>query len=104
MDITNASADADRPDVPFPGRERFIAALDDAVAQGDEHQVTAALRNALCHAIRDSAIELPACVHEPLTTHYARRELYRSPRFGYSVVAMTWAPGQGTLVHDHDGL
>ena len=104
MDITNASASTDWPDVDFPGRERFIPVLDHAVAQKDEHAVTAALRNALCHAIRDRAIELPACVHEPVTTRYARRELYRSPEFGYSVVAMTWAPGQGTLVHDHDGL
>ena len=23
---------------------------------------------------------------------------------GYSLVAMTWGPGQGTPIHDHDGL
>ena len=53
---------------------------------------------------RDRQLELPACVFEPIQDHYARREIYRSARHGYSVVAMTWGPGQGTPVHDHSGL
>ncbi|TDK19961.1 cysteine dioxygenase [Luteimonas aestuarii] len=92
------------PDIAFPGRERFIAAVDAAVASGDEHAVTAALRNALCGLIRDPAVSLPDCVHDPIEDHYARREIYRSPEHGYSIVAMTWGPGQGTPVHDHSGL
>ena len=90
--------------VDFPGQAKFIAAVDAAVALGDKHAVTAALRNALCALIRDNEVELPCCVHEAIVDHYARRELYRSPRHGYSVVAMTWGPGQGTPVHDHSGL
>lgn len=104
MDITTASVPPACPDVDFPGHDRFIRALDDAVSRGDEHAVTAALRQVLCQAIRDPEVQLPACVHEPVEDRYARRELYRSERFGYSVVAMTWAPGQGTPVHDHCGL
>lgn len=92
------------PDIAFEGRDRFIAAIDAAVAQGDEHAVTAALRSTLCGLIRDPAVTLPACVHEPISDHYARREIYRSPELGYSIVAMTWGPGQGTPVHDHCGL
>jgi predicted metal-dependent enzyme (double-stranded beta helix superfamily) len=92
------------PDLDFPGHDKLVAAIDAAVAAGDEHAVTAALRNALCRMIRDRDVELPACVHEPIQDHYARRELYRSPEHGYSVVAMTWGPGQGTPVHDHSGL
>ncbi|ATD68009.1 MULTISPECIES: cysteine dioxygenase family protein [Luteimonas] len=92
------------PDVAFPGRERLVAAIDAALAAGDAHAVTATLRTAMCRLIRDPAVELPACVHAPVEGHYARRELYRSPAHGYSVVAMTWAPGQGTPIHDHDGL
>jgi predicted metal-dependent enzyme (double-stranded beta helix superfamily) len=90
--------------VDFPGCDKFIAAIDAAVSVGDEHAVTAALRNCLCSLIRDHEVQLPACVHEPIVDHYARRELYRSPRYGYSVVAMTWGPGQGTPLHDHSGL
>jgi predicted metal-dependent enzyme (double-stranded beta helix superfamily) len=92
------------PDLDFPGHDKLVAALDAAVSAGDQHAVTAALRSALCSMIRDRDVQLPECVYEPIDDHYARRELYRSPTHGYSVVAMTWGPGQGTPVHDHCGL
>jgi len=96
--------DALCPDVNFPGHDKLVQALDAAVGSGDQHAITAALRNTLCAMIRDHDVKLPDCVHEPIVDHYARRELYRSARHGYSVVAMTWGPGQGTPVHDHSGL
>lgn len=89
--------------VPFPGHARLIAQLDAATQAGDSHAVTAAVRQTLCQAIRDPDITLPDCVHSAFADHYARRELYRSPAHGYSVVAMTWGPGQATPIHDHDG-
>ena len=93
------------PGIPFEGRDRFIAAVDGAIrASQDEHAVTARLRTLLCGLIRDPEVQLPDCVHEPIVDHYARRELFRSPTRGYSVVAMTWGPGQGTPLHDHSGL
>lgn len=92
----------DGPD--FPGRAELIHALDEAVSGPDDEAVTQALRGTLCRAIRDRRVRLPDCVHQPVDGHYARRELYRSPTLGYSVVAMTWGPGQGTPVHDHSGL
>lgn len=90
--------------MPFRGRNRLIAALDAAVAASDTVTTVRALRSALCDAIRNDAIELPACVFEPCGDHYARRELYRSPERGYAVIAMTWGPSQGTPIHDHAGL
>lgn len=92
------------PDIPFQGRDLLVAAVDAALAAGDEHAVTAALREAMCKVIRDPGVRLPDCVHRPIADHYARRELYRSPVHGYSIVAMTWGPGQGTPLHDHCGL
>ncbi|MBS0194318.1 MAG: cysteine dioxygenase family protein [Proteobacteria bacterium] len=92
------------PAVDFHGRERLLSAIDAAVTCGGDQAVTTALRHALCALIRDPSVQLPACVHEPIADHYARRELYRSARHGYSVVAMTWGPHQGTPVHDHAGL
>ena len=92
------------PDIAFPGHDKLVSAIDTAVSSGDEHAITAALRNTLCRMIRDRDIQLPQCVFEPIEDHYARREIYRSPQHGYSVVAMTWGPGQGTPVHDHCGL
>jgi len=58
----------------------------------------------MCRLIRDRAVSLPDCVFEPVEGHYARREIYACPERGTSVVAMTWAPGQGTPIHDHCGL
>ena len=92
------------PDLAFPGRDKLIAAVDTAIAGRDEHAITAALRNSMCALIRDRDVQLPDCVFDPIEDHYARRELYRSAEHGYSVVAMTWAPGQGTPIHDHCGL
>lgn len=92
------------PDVFFRGHDKFIAAVDAAIALGDAYATTAALRDALCALIRDPEVKLPAFSYDPIADHYARRELYRSPKYGYSIIAMTWGPGQGTPVHDHDGL
>ena len=92
------------PFPPFHGRDRLIAAVDHAVQHEHAHQIAATLRSALREAIADSRIQLPACVHHPIEDHYARRELYRSPVHGYSIVAMSWGPGQGTPLHDHSGL
>ncbi|WP_313232067.1 cysteine dioxygenase family protein [Stenotrophomonas acidaminiphila] len=88
----------------FTGRERLVAAIDAAMGAADVGGTVARIEHALREAIADPAIVLPACVHEPITDHYARRELYRSARHGYSIIAMTWGPGQGTPLHDHDGL
>ena len=104
MNAQTATPSHECPDVDFPGRDKFVAAIDAAVNAGDEHAVTAALRNALCRMIKDRDVQLPSCVHDPIQDHYARRELYRSAQYGYSVVAMTWGPGQGTPLHDHSGL
>ena len=90
--------------VDFPGRDKFIARIDASVALGEPRSVTSALRQALSELIRDPEIELPPQVQAPIVEHYARRELYRSHEHGYSVVAMTWGPGQGTPLHDHSGL
>ena len=104
MDITRCHQAEVLPDLDFPGHDKLVAAIDDAVNAGDEHAVTSALRNTLCRMIRDRDVQLPECVFDAIDDHYARREIYRSPRLGYSVVAMTWGPGQGTPVHDHCGL
>jgi len=94
----------DAVSLDFPGRDRLIRALDAATGLGDEHAITEALRQAMCELIRTPDVRLPREVLEPIGAHYARRELYVSPEHGYSVVAMTWGPGQGTQIHDHSGL
>lgn len=88
----------------FPGARQLIDTVDTAVALPDTTAVTDSLRHALCKLIRDPEVRLPDCVFERVDNHYARRELYRSEQHGYSIVAMTWGPGQGTPIHDHAGM
>ena len=88
----------------FPGRSHLIDTINAAVSLGDDTAVVQALRSDLCRMMRERSVELPACVLEPVQGHYARREIYISPQHGYGVIAMTWGPGQGTPIHDHDGL
>jgi len=88
----------------FPGAQRLVESLDAAVRNDCPTAITDALRNALCRLIRDTDVRLPGCVYEAVDDHYARREIYRSEDLGYSVIAMTWGPGQGTSIHDHAGM
>ncbi len=90
--------------VDFPGAPRLVAALDAAVCCDCTNAITRQLCTALCKLIRDPEIRLPKCVFEAEPDRYARRELYRSEEHGYCVIAMTWGPGQGTAIHDHDGM
>jgi 3-mercaptopropionate dioxygenase len=88
----------------FPGARKFVATIDAAVAAPDVQTLTDELRGSLCRLIRDEEVRLPDCCYQAQPDHYARRELYRSDDLGYSVIAMTWGPGQGTLIHDHHGM
>lgn len=88
----------------FTGLKPFIEQLDRAVNQPNDEAVTEAVRQLLCRSIRQRDIELPEEVYQRDADSYARRLLYQSPEYGYSVVAMTWGPEQGTPVHDHSGM
>ena len=88
----------------FPGARKLVDAIDAAVASPDVPTLTDALRNTLCRLIRDTEVKLPECIYRAEADHYARREIYRSEKHGYSVIAMTWGPGQGTQIHDHSGM
>lgn len=62
------------------------------------------IKNSLCRLIRQRQIELPDDICAPVEGHYARRLLKRDDEAGYSIVAMTWGPGQRTAIHDHCGM
>ena len=46
-------------------------------------------------------LEVPAWLLETQSDEHARRELYRSREHGYEIIAITWAPGHASTVHDH---
>jgi predicted metal-dependent enzyme (double-stranded beta helix superfamily) len=101
MDTARQHATAATAVAPAPG---LVDELDAAIRGRTCEELTAALRKTLCRLMREQRLALPAEVFQPNPDHYARREIHRSAELGYTVIAMTWGPGQGTPVHDHSGL
>jgi predicted metal-dependent enzyme (double-stranded beta helix superfamily) len=92
------------PSVEFEGASRLIPLLDEAVRRADPRATTHAIKDLLCDIFRNRGMDLPESVCQPCAASYARRLLYKSADLGYTVVAMTWGPGQGTVIHDHAGM
>ena len=88
----------------FQGKDIMIGRINAAVTGECPTEITTCLRKALCDCISDEDIRLPQVVYEPIAGHYARRQLHHDQNVGYSVIAMTWGPGQGTPIHDHCGM
>lgn len=86
------------------GENNLIAMADRAVAQGDVEKIVDELRSGLCSLIRSGKVRLPREFRETCADHYARRLVHRDDQRGYTVVAMTWGPGQSTPLHDHGGM
>ena len=86
------------------GTQSLISLVDRAVASGDPEEMVNRLREGLGELIAAGEVDLPERVLECCSDHYARRLIHRDDARGYSIVAMTWGPNQGTPVHDHGGL
>lgn len=84
----------------FPLLDDVIVLTDAAVRAGDPEKAVAALKSGL-QGLLAGPVELPDWLLEPHADAHARRELYRSREHGYEVIAITWAPGQLSTVHDH---
>ena len=93
---------------PAPATPRGIENLVDLVAHAvgfdDVDATVDCIKSNLCSMLRGRKIEIPAEFCEPVEGHYARRLLKRDTEAGYSIVAMTWGPGQRTAIHDHCGM
>ena len=88
----------------FQGREALVEKLDRAVQHTSVPEITEAVKNALLDLLSArTPLGIPPEFKVPRGDKYARRLLYRSPEHGYTVIAMTWGPQQGTLLHDHSG-
>lgn len=88
----------------LPGLEELIERLDRAVQASDAEHVTREVKNTLEEMLTSGTLELPGPLVEPRPDRYARRLLHKSDALGYSVLVMTWGPGQGTPLHDHAGM
>lgn len=84
-------------------RDVLIDRLRDAVALGEVEATTDRIQDDLHALIRDG-LDLGDRFRRTRDDGYARRLLYRDPDGRFSVVVMTWGPGQATPLHDHAGI
>ena len=86
-------------------RESLCARLDAAIRGGtDANAITAGVKSELQAALREGPFPLDRRFLEPRGDTYARRLFHRDPDGRYTIVVMTWGPGQGTALHDHAGI
>lgn len=88
----------------FKGKSELIRRLDGALDGDCPAEITDCVRQVLCDMMSAKLLHLPECVYHSPEDHYARRLIHQDARRGYTIMAMTWAPGQGTPVHDHSGM
>ena len=81
----------------------LIQSLSTAVSAPDPEAICAEIKTVLERFTRGQGA-LDERWFEPVPGSYGRRLLYRDPEDRFSAVVMSWAPGQGTPIHDHDGL
>ena len=77
----------------------------DAVIHGESSaRVPELVKAVLIDSLQQGTLTLPRTMCAPVEGSYARRLLHRDPSGQYTVVVMTWAPGQKTALHDHAGI
>lgn len=86
------------------GKPALIETIDSAVSAGSVPEITSRVADGLERLVSSGEIRLPASLTRVTAECYARRLFHRCPRTGYTVVVMTWGPGQQTQLHDHAGM
>jgi 3-mercaptopropionate dioxygenase len=82
-----------------------VAAEIDAVVRGEpQTRVPELVKAILLDAMRKKGFTLPDRYREARPDTYARRLLHRDPHGTFTMVVMTWGPGQKTALHDHAGI
>lgn len=77
----------------------------DAVIHGEPSaRVPELVKAVLIDSLQQGTLTLPKAMCTPVEGSYARRLLHRDPSGQYTIVVMTWAPGQKTALHDHAGI
>jgi 3-mercaptopropionate dioxygenase len=80
------------------------ARLDAVIHSQSVGHVPELVKAVLIDAMHNGSLELPARLKRPKPDAYARRLFHRDPSGLYTMVVMTWGPGQKTALHDHAGI
>jgi predicted metal-dependent enzyme (double-stranded beta helix superfamily) len=88
--------------------ERLCAAvrdrLDAVIHRDAGDDVPELVKAVLIDSLRSGSLSLPDRFRMVREDTYARRLLHRDPQGRYTMVVMTWGPGQQTALHDHAGI
>jgi predicted metal-dependent enzyme (double-stranded beta helix superfamily) len=80
------------------------ARLDAVIHNESVEHIPELVKAVLIDSMQCGALHLPAHLKRPRPDSYARRLLHRDPEGRYTMVVMTWGPGQKTALHDHAGI
>lgn len=89
-----------QPRGEFPGLRQIVREVETAWALRETSEVVGALNARMPSLIERYRPQL-AGWNATTARSYRRVELHQCPVQGFQIVAMVWAPGQGTPVHDH---
>lgn len=78
--------------------------LDAVIHTAAPPRVPEMVKAVLIDSMQSGALRLPARLTVPRPDTYARRLFHRDPAGHYTMVVMTWGPGQKTALHDHAGI
>ena len=82
----------------------FRSRVDAAVTGSSLERITDGVKHALQESLANGTLQLDDSYRQARPDTYARRLLYRDPQNRYTMVVMTWGPGQRTALHDHAGI
>lgn len=88
---------------PTISHPELIADLRTAVLLRDPTAIAERIRERLERVLHHGGLELSDRYRRPTEGSYARRLFHRDEELDWTAVVMTWAPGQRTPLHDHDG-
>ena len=84
--------------------DTLLRDLDTAICPADCCEAAACGTCEVLRKYSQASLDLPERLLQEVEGPYARHLVYHKEGDGYVVVAMVWAPGQGTAVHDHGGV
>lgn len=84
--------------------DQLRARLDAVIHAERLDRVPELVKAILVDSMQGGALAVPPEFRTPVEGTYARRLLHRDPEGQYTMVVMTWAPGQKTALHDHAGI
>ena len=84
--------------------DQMRSRLDAVIHAERPERIPELVKAILVDSMQCGTLGVPEKFRSPIEGTYARRLLHRDPDGRYTMVVMTWGPGQRTALHDHAGI